>query len=59
MESSARAVEQIAGSVNTYAAGQKAGNQFAAGLEATAGAVAAAANKALVQPVAIRIPPSR
>lgn len=58
MESSARAVEQIAGSVNTYAAGQKAGNQFAAGLEATAGAVAAAANKALVQPVANRVPQS-
>nr|WP_298095959.1 phage tail tape measure protein [uncultured Shinella sp.] len=58
MESSARAVEQIAGSVNTYAAGQKAGNQFAAGLEASAGAVAAAANKALVQPVANRVPQS-
>ena len=58
METSARSVEQIAGSVDTYGAGLKAGNQFAAGLEASAGAVAAAANKTLVQPVANRVPQS-
>jgi len=58
MDASARKVEQIADSINTYAAGEKAGNQFAAGLAASAGAVAAAANAALVSPVANRVPQS-
>lgn len=58
METAARNVEQIAESVDTYASGLKAGNQYAAGLEASAAAVAAAANKALVQPVANRVPQS-
>jgi len=58
MDASARKVEQIADSVNTYDAGKKAGDQFAAGLAASADAVAAAANKALVNPVANRVPQS-
>lgn len=58
MKSSAQRVEQISGSIDTYASGQKVGNQYAAGIAASAGAVAAAADAALVNPVANRVPQS-
>ncbi|MBX8801579.1 phage tail tape measure protein [Ochrobactrum sp. MR28] len=44
-ENTASSIEHILGSMDTYAAGLKAGNQFASGLRASSGQAAAAANK--------------
>jgi TP901 family phage tail tape measure protein len=52
------AIEATLSAIPLFGAGLKAGMQFADGLTASAGAVAAAANAALVAPVANRVPQS-
>lgn len=44
-ENTKSSIERILGSMDTYAAGLKAGNQFASGLRASSGQAAAAANE--------------